>query len=141
MRKYPESGPERRAREEYECKLHGEGEYKADNCQKCKQPFSPADIAKRLHIIKRRVSPSGSHGNPAKVYETDAICSVCTLQAKVAHLEEREASRRRHAEDVAKTCQVCGEYYKWIGTGSGYECGCGYSGNGAFGRPGGPHRL
>lgn len=55
--------------------------------------------------------------------------------------QEKESNDRRIARDRARTCQRCGQYFYWVGTGSGYRCGCGSSGNGGLGRAGGPHTL
>jgi hypothetical protein len=139
-RRYPESGPERRERHEFEDKQYGAGEYLADQCRRCKQPFTEADKAEGVNRIVRQVFHSSPGVNPVSVGESGGICTTCRLRERVERLEQDAEGRRRRDRDVARTCQTCGEYYRWVGTLTGYKCRCGSSGVGAFGRAGGPNR-
>lgn len=92
MRRYPESGPERRDREEYQRKAYGEGEYLAEKCQRCKQPFSASDIAEKVNVVRRHVFTS--RDNPT-VREDGAICTTCQLKERVERLEQDKENERQ----------------------------------------------
>lgn len=124
MRRYPESGPERRDREERQRRAYGEGEYRAEKCKECKQPFTESDIAQGVNKVRRDVHPS-AEAFGVKVLEYGGTCTTCQLKAKVARLEEDADSKRRHDQAVARTCQTCGQEYRWVGTATGWHCGCG----------------
>jgi hypothetical protein len=124
----PLSGPERRAREEiYGIDADGRriAPYHSDTCLTCGIAFTDQEKAKRLDEY-RIVEWAGV------IAKQGATCERCDLKARVKALELDQESSRRAAEALARTCPVCHQYIRWIGTtcegafGSMWSCGCGF---------------
>lgn len=78
-RVYPESGPERRAREE----AYGQGTHEVTKCRKCGNPFSSEDVKNGLNVMQRNVSGgyigpyTGIDGVPLRINDSGGLCSNC----------------------------------------------------------------
>lgn len=79
-RVYPESGPERRAREE----AYGQGTHVLTKCRKCSNLFSSDEIARGLNVMQRDVSGgytgpyTGIDGIPLSINNSGGLCSRCS---------------------------------------------------------------
>lgn len=117
-RRYPESGPERREREEWQDRVYGAGEHIIKKCLKCDQPFSENDKNTGNNKVHRQVFHSSpDSGIPVRTKDFGGICDICQLKEKVSELEKEQAEQRRSeeikrtAKPAVPTCRLCGSKY------------------------------
>jgi hypothetical protein len=107
MRRYPESGPERREREEYRDRAYGAGSRELTNCRKCSELFTEADIKAGRKISSHTVDGgqrSGSDTIPIRTYDSGGVCTRCLRRDEETQQKEKEMA----GSDEQKKCYKCG---------------------------------
>lgn len=133
-RRYPESGPERREREEWQNRSYGAGKHELKKCRKCDEPFTEREVEEGLNVMNRSVG-GGQHDGavtiPIRVSDDDGgYCERCRLRMRIETLEEAERDRsrsdavqREKNKITNQTCPRCHTAYTWKGS-QGYACRC-----------------